>query len=130
MTDILERLRERNRAEVKLEDGDLLVTLQLPAMRECILAGGIPLPMLEKVAKLTNDAPRIDSEVLTPQLEAHEVAAFDRFQRVLVAKSVKAIEGEELTEEMSVEDTTVFSDAQFYEIVSYAMREKPLPGKA
>ena len=130
MNAALERLRDRNTAQVKLEDGDLLVTLQLPAMRECILAGGIPLPMLEKVAKLNDSAPRLDAEVLTPQLEPNEVAAFDRFQRVLVAKTVKAIEGEVLEEEMSVEDTSVFSDAQFYEIVAYAMREKPLPGKA
>jgi hypothetical protein len=130
MNAALERLRERNTAQVKLEDGDLLVTLQLPAMRECILAGGIPLPMLEKVAKLTEDAPRVDTEILMPHLEPDEVNAFDRFQRILVAKTVKAIEGEELEEEMTPEETSVFSDAQFYEIVAYAMREKPLPGKA
>jgi len=129
MNAALERLRDRNTAQVKLEDGDLLVTLRLPALRECILAGGIPLPMLEKVSKLAENAPRLDSEVLTPNLEPDEVKAFDRFQRVLVAKSVVAIEGEELEEEMSAEDTSVFSDAQFYEIVAYAMREKPLPGK-
>ena len=121
MNAALERLRERNRAEVKLEDGDLLVSLELPPLRECILAGGIPLPVLEKIAK---------ADGAIPDLEPGELEKFQEFQRVMVTKSVKAIEGEELDEEMSPQDTSVFSDAQFYELVAYAMREKPLPGKA
>ena len=113
----LDKLRERNRADVTLDSG-LNVTIQLPALRECILAGGVPLPLLQKV---------VDNEGVE-ELSEEEVAKFQQFQRVLVAKAVVAIEGE--ATEMSTEDTHVLDDPEFYEIAAYAMREKPLPGKA
>jgi len=122
MSGALERLRERNRADITLESGTV-VTLQLPNLRDCFAAGGIPLTLLEKVNKQSQEASSNGKTALDPE----ETERYIEFQRLLVAKAVVAIDGESC--ELTPEDVSAFDDAEFYELLGYAMREKALPGK-
>jgi hypothetical protein len=50
----LDQLRQANRREVKLDNGDrppIVVGYHLPDVEECILAGDVPLPALEDLPK-------------------------------------------------------------------------------
>jgi len=123
MNAALERLRERNRADVKLEDG-LLVTIEPPPVRDHLIAGGMSYPLLQKLASLEGSDKSILEE-LTPE----EFTRFQTYQKTLVAFSIVAIEGDETDLPMSPEDTSVFTQPQFDELWAYASREKPLPGK-
>jgi hypothetical protein len=116
----LEKLRERGRGEVTLRSG-VAIGLQLVPMRECIKAGGIPLPLLQKVAAAENGTGKAD-------LSAEETEQLVAFQRTLIAASVHSVDGEEAALEPA--DTSAFTDEEFYELLDYVMREKPLPGKA
>jgi hypothetical protein len=121
MNAALEKLRERNRGTVVLDSG-VEVGLQLVPMRECIKAGGIPLPLLQKVAAAENGNGK------GADLSAEETEQLVAFQRTLIAASVRSVDGEEA--ELEPADTSAFTDEEFYELLDYVMREKPLPGKA
>lgn len=111
--DPLELLRSRNRFEETLPSG-LNVTIRLPRIRDCILAGGVPLPVLDhlvKEATSNGDAPAVSNE------DATHMA---RFQDEIVRRSVVAIEGEPVT--LSVEDVSEFSQEDYDRIVEVATR--------
>ena len=122
MSDALERLRQRNRADVTLASG-LRVGLQLVGMREIISAGQLPTEAIQQVLKENPDlTPDQVAEAVAPESDPNWLDP----QRALVAACVRTVDGEEVT--LSPEDTSVFSDEEFFEIVSYAMRSKALPG--
>jgi hypothetical protein len=116
--DAKELLRSRNRFAETLPSG-LNVLLRQPRVRDCILAGGVPLPVLNHViqaAASNGDAPEISRE------EAQHMA---RFQDELVRRSVVEIEGEPV--ELSLEDVAEFSQEDYEKIVAFASRTEPLP---
>jgi len=111
--DALELLRSRNRFDETLPSG-LKVTLRLPRIRDCILAGGVPIPVVEhlmEVAQQNGDAPKVSNE---------EAAHMARFQDEIVRRSVVAIEGEPVT--LTLEDVAEFSQADYDRIVELGTR--------
>ena len=83
--DALEKLRSRNRFEETLPSG-LQVTVRLPRIRDCILAGHVPLPML---TKLVEQATQNGSGMAVTTEEAEHMA---RFQDEIVRRSRHHVE--------------------------------------
>lgn len=130
MSEALERLRAANRADVTLQSG-LNVTIRLPDLQECLVAGEIPFPVLQKMtAQATNGNGK--AKASEPDLSSADLRHMIRYQRELIRAAVVGIDGEALTEPLTDEDITdVFTDTEDRaEVVAYAQREKPLPGKA
>ena len=119
MSDALELLRSRNRFEEQLPSG-LNVTLRLPRLRDCIIAGAVPLPVLEhlmEAATQNGDA--------TTQVSNEEAAHMARFQDEIVRRSVVAIEGQPI--EMTTEAVAEFSQEDYDRIVAVATRQEASP---
>jgi len=119
--DPLELLRSRNRFDETLPSG-LNVTLRLPRIRDCILAGGVPIPVVEHlmdVAQKNGDAPSISNE---------EAAHMARFQDEIVRRAVVAIEGEDI--HLTTDDLAEFSQEDYDRIVAVATRAVPTPAAA
>lgn len=115
--DALELLRSRNRFEEELPSG-LKVTIRLPRIRDCIIAGHVPLPILTALverAQQNGDAPAVSPE------EAEPMA---RFQDELVRRAVVGIEGEPVA--LTIEDVVEFSQEDYDRIVELATRTAPL----
>ena len=116
--DPLELLRSRNRFEETLPSG-LNVTIRLPRIRDCILAGGVPLPVLDHLVKTVaqnGDAPTISNE---------DAAHMARFQDEIVRRSVVAIEGEPVT--LTSDDVGEFSQGDYDHIVGLGTRADTSP---
>jgi hypothetical protein len=118
MTDALELLRSRNRFEETLPSG-LTVTLRLPRIRDCILAGQVPLPVLQHVMEAGT------SNGDAPQVSAEDAAHMARFQDEIVRRSVVAIEGEPVS--LALEDVAEFSEDDYNRIVAFATRVEAAP---
>lgn len=111
--DPLELLRSRNRYDETLPSG-LTVTLRNPRIRDCILAGGIPLPVLEhlqEAATQNGDGSNVSNE---------DAAHMARFQDEIVLRAVVAIEGEPI--EMTRDALAEFSQEDYDRIVALATR--------
>ena len=119
MSDALELLRSRNRFEETLPSG-LNVTLRLPRIRDCIIAGQVPLPVLEHVMKAASS-----SNGDTPDISPEETAHMARFQDEIVRRSVVAIEGEPVS--LALEDVSEFSQEDYDRIVVVATRQETSP---
>lgn len=115
--DALELLRSRNRFEETLPSG-LRVTLRLPRLRDCILAGQIPIPVLAQVMESATS-----SNGDTPEVSAETATQMARFQDEVVRRSVVAIEGEPV--DLPLETVVEFSQADYDFIVAFATRESP-----
>lgn len=118
---VLQTMRAKITAEVTLPSG-LTVTGTLPRIRDCLIGGDIPLPVLtemEKRAKSPNGN--------GPEPTAAELKVVADFNDNLVQAFVTEIEGEPVTLER--DDLRVFDEEDFNEMVLYASRAKPLPGK-
>ncbi len=114
----LEELRKRNRFEETLPSG-LNVTLRLPRIRDCIIAGNVPLPVLQHLmesAKQNGDAPETSME---------EAQAMARFQDEIVRRSVVALEGEAVS--LTLEDVAELHQDDYDRIVAVATREETSP---
>ena len=120
--DALETLRSKNRFEETLPSG-LNVTLRLPRIRDCILAGGVPLPVLDHIIKATQNG-EVASEVSNE--DAQHMA---RFQDEIVRRSVMAIDGQFV--QLTTEDVAEFAQEDYDRIVSLATREEnPIPASS
>ena len=109
MSDVLDRMRERNRKELTLPTG-LKVTLRRPSMRDAILAGNVPLPVLAKL-----DPSGAKTEEMTTEDLRHMAHVNDE----LVRRAVIAIDGESV-DMAEVEDLSdVFSDQERDAIVAW-----------
>jgi hypothetical protein len=115
--DALELLRSRNRFQETLPSG-LQVTLRLPRLRDCILAGRVPLPVLEHLTKVASNGD-------TPEISPEDAAHMARFQDEIVRRSVVAIQGQPV--ELSLQDASEFSQEDYDRIVEIATRQVPLP---
>ena len=116
--DALELLRSRNRFAETLPSG-LNVTLRLPRIRDCILAGGVPLPVLQHVMKGAS------SNGQTPDISPEDATHMARFQDELVRRSVVEIESQAV--ELTPEDVGEFSQEDYDRIVAFATRQDALP---
>ena len=116
--DPLELLRSRNRFEEELPSG-LNVTLRLPRIRDCIVAGHVPLPIITALverASQNGDAPAASPE------EAEHMA---RFQDEIVLRSVVAIEGQPV--QLTHADLLDLRTEDYDRIVELALREQASP---
>lgn len=111
-------LRSRNRFAETLPSG-LNVLLRLPRIRDCILAGQVPLPVLDHVMKAAS------SNGDAPGVSAEDAAHMARFQDEIVRRSVVEIEGEAV--ELSRDDVSEFSQEDYDRIVAFATREVAVP---
>jgi hypothetical protein len=110
MADVLERLRARNRGELDLPCGK--VTLRRPSMRDCILAGNVPLPVLEKLDTAGQPGAELTGE---------DLAAMARVNDELVRRAVIAIDGEDV-DLAGVDLAEIFTDEERDAIVAFANR--------
>ena len=108
-------------AEVTLPSG-LNVTGTLPRIRDCLIGGDIPLPVLAEMEKRAKH-PNGDG----PEPTADDLKVVAKFNDNLVQAFVTEIDGEPVTLER--DDLRVFDEDDFNEMVLYASRAKPLPGK-
>lgn len=126
MNDALERLRSRNRADVTLGSG-VVVGIELSGMRDIFASGQLPISGIQKVLK---DRPELadDPMKVAEAVSSNGDADWLGTQRAMVASIIRTIDGDAV--KMKPADTSVFSDEEFYELLDYAMRTRPLPGKA
>ena len=115
--DPLERLRSLNRFDEELPSG-LKVTIRLPRIRDCVLAGGVPLPVLDHLVKAASNGG-------TPAVSNEDAAHMARFQDEIVRRSVVAIDGEPVL--LSLEDVGEFSQEDYDRIVVLATRQETSP---
>ena len=113
--DPLELLRSRNRFDEELPSG-LKVTIRLVRIRDCILAGGVPLPVLDHLVKVASNGG-------APEVSNEDAIHMARFQDEIVRRSVVAIEGEPV--ELSVEDVAEFAQEDYDRIVELGTRAVP-----
>ena len=118
--DALEALRAKNRFDEVLPSG-LNVTIRLPRIRDCILAGGVPLPVLDHLVKAASNggASTISNE---------DAAHMARFQDEIVRRSVVAIDGAPVS--LMSEDVAEFSQDDYDRIVALATRQESVPTTA
>jgi len=113
-----ELLRSRNRFEETLPSG-LRVTLRLPQIDRCIAAGGVPLPILQHVAKAS------ETEGGIRDVSAEQLEAFTRFKDALICEAVVEIEGQPV--ELTPTDVREFQPDDYARIFQFAQREIPAP---
>ena len=116
----LEALRARNRYEETLPSG-LSVTIRLPRIRDCIIAGHVPLPVLQRMTELAAAAESNGS----PSVSVEDAEHMARFQDEIVRRAVVAIDGEAV--ELALEDVADFGQEDYDRIVAFCTRDAPLP---
>jgi hypothetical protein len=127
----LDQLRQANRREVKLDNGDrppILVGYHLPDIQECLLAGDIPLPALNdlpKNAKAEDVAEALDAAGMRQMM----LANID-FTYRLVGAMLDDINGEPVTDDR-LELAKAFTPEQRERLFAIAQREEdPDSGEA
>lgn len=115
-------LRERagTRVDETLPSG-LTVTIRIPKLQDCIVAGRVPLPILEHLVEVQT-AQNGDK----PELTQDDIAEAARYKDETVRLGVVAIEGEPI--EMTLEDVREFSQADYDHILEVCHRVRnPIP---
>ena len=113
----LDTWKALNRHDVTLPSGTA-VTISLPDITECIAAGGIPIDIIARIEEADDD--------YAPTTEDLQVLV--EYHRALVAGSVVAVEGEEVT--LSPSDVAALPREDIDAILGYARRIAPLPKAA
>ena len=113
--DALETLRSKNRFEEELPSG-LKVTIRLPRIRDCILAGGVPLPVLDHLVKAASNGG-------VPEVSNETAAQVARFQDEIVRRSIVAIEGEPV--QLTADDVAELSQDDYDRVVELGTRSVP-----
>ena len=112
--------RLRKRYDVTLPSG-MNVIIRLPRLRDCIIAGQVPLPvmthMVEVAASSNGDVPSVQ--------DAAHVA---RFQDEVVRRTLVAIEGEDVT--MTPEAVEELDQEDYDALAAYGVRATPVPTTA
>ena len=117
--DALARWKARSRGEVTLPSGTT-VTIELVAVSAEILAGTFPAPVIGLARAMESGTADLDHE-----LTDEEIETAIRYRRIIVARMVRAIEGEEVTlTETDVADLPV-ADAEM--LWAYHLRLVQLP---
>lgn len=125
-----QQLRERNRYTVTLKSG-LSVTIEPPDMLDCMIDAEIPMPVihhLRAIGKEKADANgQVDDESIADELSLEELGHMRRANLQAVCRGVKALEGEELEEPLTLADVAGFTPEELNELVDYLKRNVPLP---
>ena len=116
--DARELLRARSRFDETLPSG-LTVTIRLPRIRDCIIAGHVPLPVFAHLVEVAS------SNGGTPEVSPEDAEHMARFQDEIVRRAVVAIEGEPI--ELTLEDVKEFGQDDYDRIVQVATRERTSP---
>ena len=116
--DALEILRSRNRFEETLPSG-LRVTIRLPRIRDCIVAGRVPLPILNALVE------RAQQNGEAPPVSPDEAEHMARFQDQIVLRSVVEIEGEPV--KLTQDDLADLRTEDYDRIVELATRQETSP---
>jgi len=114
--DALQALRSRNRYDVTLPSG-LNVTIRKPRIRDCVIAGSVPLPVLQHIQAVASDG----ETNLTPD----EMAAGAKFQDEVVRQTLVAIDGEPVA--LTQEDISDLEQEDYDALANYGLRVTPLP---
>jgi hypothetical protein len=131
--DALQLLRARNRHDVILGTG-LEVTLRLPNLKQCVFAGGIPMPVVaEWASQATTNGKRKEPKP-DPERELETARHMMRYQQEVVRASLLSIgqflgEGE-IPLDVTTEIVEALQEEEFDEVFAYGSRAKPLPTKA
>jgi hypothetical protein len=132
LSEALKRLREANRREVKLDNGDrppILVGYHLPDIQECLLAGDIPLPALgnlPKDPKAEDIAKGLEDAGVMHEMMVANIA----FTYRLVGAMLDDIDGEPVTDDR-LELAKAFTPEQRERLFAIAQRqEDPDSGEA
>jgi hypothetical protein len=118
-----ELLRSRNRFDETLPSG-LRVTIRRPHIRDCIIAGRVPMPIIEYVQSVAKSGGNGQVPELSPEMKMEDAAATARFHDEIVRCSVVAIEGEPI--ELATEDVREFLQEDYDRIVELGTRSVPL----
>ena len=109
--------RLRKRYDVTLPSG-MAVTIRLPRLRDCIIAGNVPLPvmthLIETAASSNGDGPSVE-----------DTAHMARFQDEVVRQTLVAIEGEDVT--MTPEAVAELDQEDYDALAAYGTRATPIP---
>lgn len=119
MSDVLERRRQANRHDVTLPSG-LAVTIRLPRLIDCILAGDVPATVLSSM-----DGGTEQQEASLEQMRANKA-----FNDRLVCEAVVAIEGEDVKLTPADLADVFTAEEDITEVVAYASRAKDFSGEA
>jgi len=113
-------------AEVKTEDGHILTVVPV-RIQDCIIAGAIPLPVLEEMAKLEADAAEGETTA-ADRLETMKTA--HHLNDVYVRLSITHFDGEpiEMTP-AAVQRLGAAEPAAYDEVVALATRREQPPGE-
>lgn len=114
--------RIRKRYDVTLPSG-MNATIRLPRIRDCIIAGRVPMPILEHVKNVATG--NGDTPPLSPEMQMEDAVATARFHDELVRQTLVAIDGEPV--EMTPEAVTELEQEDYDALVRYGSRaESPL----
>jgi hypothetical protein len=117
----LETLRASKLHDVTLPSGTN-VTIRLPRLRDCVVAGDVPMSVLTKLQD------KASKNGKAPDMSPEEMRYVFRFNDEIVRAAVVAVEGDPV--DLSLEDVKLFDDDDCNELVAYGLREKALPKAA
>ena len=100
-----------------------VVTLRVPSLRDCLIAGDIPLPILEKLTKAVEASQKKGGKPL--DLSSDDLRHDDQFDRAVVSRSVVTVDGEEVS--LSLEDVASIPAQDRAQILGYCVRKFSLP---
>jgi len=117
----LERIRKRY--DVTLPSG-MNVTIRLPRIRDCVIAGRVPTPILEHVVAVAGSNGG-SPPVLSPEMQMEDAAAGARVNDEIVRQTLVAIDGEPV--EMTREAVAELDQDDYDALLGYGQRSIPLP---
>ena len=115
----LDAWKKKATSDITLPSGQV-VTIRLPNLRDCIIAGDIPLPVMSRIEEATKA-----NNGKGPNLSPDELRHLAEFETQVVRATVVAIEGEAV--ELTTEDVKALPGQDRDELYAYAVRNKNLP---
>lgn len=127
MSEAVERLRAANRYEMKLANG-IPITYRLPYMQELVIAGLLPLTLLDELRKrLEAGGTETEAESVAEQALSERLSdfgtEFEAKQRV-VSLMVDSVDGE--AAELTPEETLEIPPEDFSALITAAMSRTPV----
>jgi hypothetical protein len=115
----LDAWKKRTAREVELPSGTH-VGVELVTTRDLLLAGAFPAEVIPLVREMESGGSKDEAPLTDERLEA-----FNRFQRILIGRTVKTVEGEPVT--LTEDDVAALPQDDKDDLYLYAMRLRPLP---
>lgn len=117
---------EETQAEVKTQDGHVLTVVPV-RIQDCLIAGAVPLPVLEEMAKLEAKAESGDT---TAEDKLNDLKAAKAMEDMFVSLSITAFDGEPVEFGPNAVKRLGAVDPDAYaEVLGLATRKIPLSGK-